>query len=292
MTKLSNMDLIQRILDKWNKGLSVSTPIYGVPRGGWNIAMLLDRMGYATQVNEPHAATIIVDDIIDSGSTRERWKKKYPDKQFWAPYDKTQEPNIPWVVFPWEGDSLQDGEDVVRRILQLLGENPAREGLIDTPKRVVKSWKELYAGYLMKPEDILSRHFKSDNDAMVICRDIEFYSTCEHHMIPFYGTVSIGYLPKGTVVGLSKLARLVECFARRLQIQEQLTSQIATALMKAVPDALGTGVVIRAKHLCMCGRGISKQGSSMVTSAMLGKFRDDPAVRSEFLQLINNSTSA
>ena len=154
-----------------------------------------------------------------------------------------------------------------------------------TTSRVVRSFTELYSGYKGNPEEVLSRTFESESDEMVICRDIEFYSTCEHHMIPFFGTFSIGYLPKGQVVGLSKLARLIEVYCRRLQIQEQLTRQVAGALAK-VAGVRGVGVVVRAKHLCMCGRGVSKQSSSMVTSAMLGEFREDPSVRSEFLRLI------
>lgn len=288
MRKLSVAEIRTKIQAEWPddwRAREKGPTVYGVPRGGWNIAFMLDRMELAVQVNTPEEAEVIVDDVIDGGETRKKWEGLYPGKDFWAPYDKILNPLLPWLVFPWEGERDLDAEDTVRRILQLIGENPKREGLLDTPKRVVKSWKELFAGYSQKPEEILSRVFTSDSDEMVICKDIEFYSMCEHHMIPFYGKASIGYLPKGKVVGLSKLARLVDCFARRLQIQEQLTSQIAKAIKEHVPGALGVGVVVQAKHLCMCGRGVGKQGSSMVTSAMLGKFREDPAVRAEFLEL-------
>lgn len=284
--KLSNQELRARIRDYWSAPWSESGRyVYGVPRGGWNIAEIISSMNLGAQVDEPEQATIIVDDIIDSGATRDKWLQRFPDKKFWAPFDKTIDPNIPWVVFPWEESAEVDAEDIVRRQLEFIGEDPKRPGLIDTPKRVVKAWSELFNGYGQDPADLLSRVFPSDNDAMVVCRDIEFYSTCEHHLIPFYGTASLGYLPKGKVIGLSKMARLVDLFARRLQLQEQLTHQVAEVLNK-IPDALGAGVVVRAKHLCMCGRGVGKQGSSMVTSAMLGKFRDDPAVRSEFMGLI------
>lgn len=285
MKKLSKADLVNRIRSRWNVPISLPR-VFGVPRGGWGIAAILEELGLAVQVDTPEEAEVIVDDIIDSGKTRCRIALLFPDTIFWAPYDKTREGGIPWLVFPWEGSAQEDGEEMITRILQFIGEDPNRPGLLETPKRVVKSWGELFSGYKKTPEEVLGKVFDSDCDEMVICRDIEFYSTCEHHMIPFFGTVSIGYIPRGKVVGLSKLARLVEIYSRRLQIQEQFTQQIASAIMKYVPEALGAGVVVRAKHMCMCGRGVSKQGSSMVTSAMLGAFRQDATARSEFLRLI------
>lgn len=286
MLKLNAEKLEDRLLNTWP--WPANRPrVFGIPRGGWNIAYALSRLDLASIVDTPEEADVIVDDVIDSGKTREKYAELFPAIPFWAPYDKTAEPTkFPWIVFPWEGSGETDAEELVARILQYIGEDPKRPGLLETPKRVVKSWKELFSGYGKDPKEILGKVFESDSDEMVICRDIEFYSTCEHHMIPFFGTVSIGYIPKGKVVGLSKLARLVEIFARRLQIQEQMTQQIATAIMTHVPEALGAGVVVRAKHMCMCGRGISKQGSSMVTSAMLGAFKKEPMARSEFLRLI------
>ena len=172
--------------------------------------------------------------------------------------------------------------DLVEGILYAIGEDPHREGLRDTPSRVVKSWSTLFGGYQMNPKDILARRFNSENyDQMIVLRDIEMYSTCEHHMLPFFGKAHIAYLPNGHVVGLSKLARLVECYARRFQIQEKLTQQIADALVEHA-GAKGVGVMIEAQHLCMVARGVGKQNSVMVTTALRGAFTEQ-AVKEEFL---------
>ncbi|MCL2220597.1 MAG: GTP cyclohydrolase I FolE [Chitinispirillia bacterium] len=177
-------------------------------------------------------------------------------------------------------------EDTVKKIIESIGEDPAREGLADTPKRVSKAWGHLMQGYSQDPAGILGKAIFSEScDQMVIVKDIEVYSMCEHHMLPFFGKCHIGYIAKGRVYGVSKLARLVDCFSRRLQLQERLTRQIAESLMGPI-DAEGVGVVIEARHLCMMMRGVSKQNSVMVTSSMLGSFRDEPAARAEFLQLI------
>lgn len=180
-------------------------------------------------------------------------------------------------------------QEVVKMHLMGLGENIEREGLQDTPKRVVKSWNELYAGYNQNPEEILGTQFSTDKyDQMVICKDIEFYSTCEHHMLPFYGHCSIAYIPGEKVVGLSKLARLVDCFSRRLQIQEQLTDQIADALMEHLQPR-GVGVLMEAKHFCMVARGVRKQNSTMKTCSIRGVFTK-PEVKKEFLHLSNGES--
>jgi len=160
-----------------------------------------------------------------------------------------------------------------------------REGLQRTAFRVIKSFEEIFEGYLMDPRDILSRVFEEGHDSMVIVRDIPFYSTCEHHMIPFFGTVDIGYVPDGgRVVGLSKLARLVDCYAKRLQVQERMTGQIVDALEKYLHPR-GSMCVIRAEHLCMCARGIKKPGSQTITSSVHGVFAEKGDPRSEFLHL-------
>jgi GTP cyclohydrolase IA len=179
------------------------------------------------------------------------------------------------------------GESAIIKILDLLGEDRNRDGLLDTPSRVVKSWKELFAGYKMDPKEILSRQFEEAKaDEIIILKNIEMYSTCEHHMLPFFGKASVGYIPgNGKVVGLSKLARVVECFARRLQNQERITRQVAEAIAETL-QARAVGVVIEADHFCMRARGVGKQNSVMVTSCMLGRFREDPDARSEFLRLI------
>lgn len=175
---------------------------------------------------------------------------------------------------------------LVRDLLVELGEDPAREGLVKTPQRVAKSLAFLTRGYRQSLKAVVNgAKFTSGTNHMVILKDIELYSLCEHHLLPFYGTCAIGYISQGKVLGVSKLARIVDMFARRLQIQERMTEEIANAIM-AEAGAEGVGVVIRAKHLCMMMRGVEKQNSEMTTSAVLGSFRTDEKVRQEFLSLI------
>ena len=176
-------------------------------------------------------------------------------------------------------------EELIRNILEAIGEDPDREGLLDTPKRVVKSWETLFGGYHQRPEDVLTTQFNEDYKSMVICDNIEFYSTCEHHLLPFYGKCHIGYIPHKKIIGLSKMPRLVEVFSRRLQVQERLTEQIANSLMKFL-DPLGVGVIIQAKHFCMMSRGVQKQNSSMITSSVRGIFQE-LHVKQEFNRLLN-----
>ena len=173
-----------------------------------------------------------------------------------------------------------------RELLSGLGEDVQREGLVDTPTRAVKALKYLTRGYHLDLEEIVNNAmFASDNDEMVLLKDIELYSLCEHHVLPVIGKAHVAYLPNGRVIGLSKIARIVDMFAARLQIQENMTRQIAEAILK-VTEARGVAVVIEAKHMCMTMRGIEKQNSSMTTSVMLGAFREDPRTREEFLDLI------
>ena len=175
---------------------------------------------------------------------------------------------------------------LVRELLVELGEDPSREGLKKTPQRVAKSLVFLTRGYRQNVKTVVNgAYFKSGTNHMVILKDIELYSMCEHHMLPFYGKCAIGYISRGKVLGVSKLARIVDMFARRLQIQERMTEEIAEAVMNE-SRAEGVGVVIRAKHLCMMMRGVEKQNSEMTTSAVLGSFRSDERVRQEFLSLI------
>ena len=175
---------------------------------------------------------------------------------------------------------------LVRELLVELGEDPGREGLRKTPERVAKSLSYLTRGYRQNLKKVVNgAKFTSGTNHMVILKDIELYSLCEHHMLPFYGKCAIGYISKGKVLGVSKLARIVDMFARRLQIQERMTEEIANAIMSEA-GAEGVGVVIRAKHLCMMMRGVEKQNSEMTTSAVLGTFRSDEKVRQEFLSLI------
>ncbi|MBN1131379.1 MAG: GTP cyclohydrolase I FolE [Chitinispirillaceae bacterium] len=177
-------------------------------------------------------------------------------------------------------------EKIIRQLLSAIGENPRRHGLIKTPARVKRAYEFLMQGYAQDPAGILkSAVYTEECNHMIIVRDIEVYSMCEHHLLPFFGKCHIGYIAKNRVYGVSKLARLVDCFARRLQVQERLTQQIAASLEKPI-DAQGVGVVIEARHLCMMMRGVQKQNSRMVTSAMLGCFRKKQSTRMEFLNLI------
>jgi len=179
-------------------------------------------------------------------------------------------------------------EDLVREMIVRLGEDPAREGLVRTPSRVHRAYEYLMKGYKEDPEAMLKNAlFTVTYDEMVIVKDVEMFSLCEHHMLPFFGKVHVAYIPNGKVIGLSKIPRLIEIFSRRLQIQERLTTQIAETIQKAIQPQ-GVGVVIEARHLCMMMRGVEKQHSAAVTSSMLGCFRDEQETRTEFLSLIRN----
>jgi len=179
-------------------------------------------------------------------------------------------------------------EAQVRGILEELGEDPSREGLEKTPARVARAYEFLTRGYRQDPKRVINGAlFVEDYSEMILCRDIDFFSLCEHHLLPFFGKAQVAYIPKNHIVGLSKMARLVEVFARRLQVQERLTTQVATTLMEEL-DALGVGVVLKAEHLCMRMRGVEKQNSVVVTSAMLGTFRTHQATRQEFMTLLQN----
>jgi GTP cyclohydrolase I len=187
---------------------------------------------------------------------------------------------------PKPGDPIAD---LVESLLVELGEDPDRQGLKATPERVARAMRELTDGYGIKPEDVVADAiFDQDYDEMVVVKDIAFYSLCEHHMLPFFGSVHVGYLPKGKVIGLSKIPRLVEVFSRRLQIQEQLTREIAEAINTTLAPK-GVGVVVEARHLCMEMRGVETPGGHMMTSCMLGTFRRDPRTRAEFLELVRGS---
>lgn len=178
-----------------------------------------------------------------------------------------------------------------RAILNAVGETPTREGLLKTPERAAKAMAYLTEGYGQSVDKIVNNAiFQSENDQMVIVRDIELYSLCEHHLLPFIGKCHVAYLPNGRVLGLSKIPRLVDMYARRLQIQENLTKQIGDSIQQ-VTDAKGVAVVIEAKHLCAMMRGVGKQNSVMTTSMMLGRFRDDPRTRQEFLTLIRPASA-
>lgn len=181
----------------------------------------------------------------------------------------------------------EEFEHAIRKVLELLGEDPNREGLLKTPKRVAKALKFLTEGYEQNPEEILGEAlFTTSNDEMVLVRDIEFYSMCEHHMLPIIGRAHVAYIPDGKVVGLSKIPRIVNVYARRLQIQEQMTEQIADAILNTI-NPKGVAVVVHARHMCMEMRGVEKVNSTTVSSALRGLFKSDERTRSEFYNLIN-----
>ena len=188
------------------------------------------------------------------------------------------------------GDGV-DGERIRAAVVELLeavGDDPAREGLAETPRRIAGMYAEVFGGLAIDPAEYLQVGFEVAHDEMVILRNIPFYSMCEHHLLPFHGEAHVGYLPQGRVVGISKLARVVEAYARRPQLQERLTSQVAETIM-GVLDADGVAVVVEAEHLCMTMRGVRKPGSRMVTSAMRGQFKRSSVTRSEFLALVHGS---
>lgn len=177
----------------------------------------------------------------------------------------------------------QSIEHSIREIFTFIGDNPEREGLIETPARMIKSWDKLFGGYKQNPEDIMKTFTEGACDEMVILKDIEFYSTCEHHFLPFFGKINIAYIPNGRVIGISKLARLIEIYARRLQIQERLVEQIANSIEKALMP-LGVFVMCEAQHFCMTSRGVEKQNSKMITSSLRGIFKTLES-RNEALEL-------
>lgn len=174
---------------------------------------------------------------------------------------------------------------LAKELIKEIGEDPEREGLKKTPDRIAKSFEKIFGGYGKKPAEILTEFDGEDYDEMIICKDIDFYSNCEHHLQPFYGKVSIGYIPNKKIIGISKLPRIVEIFSRRLQNQERLTMQIANTLNELLKPK-GVGVVLKAKHLCMMARGVEKQNTLMITSSCTGLFKNNAKTRSEFLRLI------
>lgn len=265
------------------KPLLSGKKIYGIPRGGKIVEYLAAKLVGAIPVSTPLEAELFVDDLIDSGRTAKRWMDAFGIPTIPA-YEKK---GTKWVVFPWEESDGKDIGETVERIIEWIGVDLESDGLRETPGRVVNAMQTLYSGYAQDPREIL-KWFEDDSDEMIIARDIEFYSTCEHHMLPFFGTAHIAYIPRGRVLGISKIARLVDCFARRLQIQERLTRQIGKAIALGDGHGVqGVGVVLKGKHLCMMSRGVQKQNSEIVTSYLSGVFRDKPESRAEFMRLID-----
>jgi GTP cyclohydrolase I len=267
--------------------------LYGVPRGGvpaayaLQHALLLRENCGSVVVQDPRMADFIIDDIEDSGATRAKYKERYPSTDFLPLFYARGV----WHVFPWENDENtgtdQSATDIPIRLLQYIGEDVTRGGLKDTPQRFLKAWKEYTCGYGIDPGSLLKTFQDGGEkvDEMVLVRDIPVYSHCEHHLAPMFGVAHVAYIPDGQVLGLSKFARLVNVFARRLQVQERMTQQIAHALNEAL-QPLGVGVVLELRHLCMESRGVSIQGSSTTTSCLLGALKKDVSARAEFMRLV------
>jgi len=277
-----------------SEGAPLPVMLYGVPRGGipaaYAVQSCLHHRGHPCEiVDSAQAAHYIIDDIVDSGATMDRHSEH--DLPFLALFTPANKPDG-WLVFPWEQKDGESGaEDIPIRLLQYLGEDPTRGGLKETPKRFLKAWDHYSSGYDQKPEDILKvfEDGAESYDEMVLVKDIPVYSHCEHHLAPFFGVAHVGYIPDGRIVGLSKLSRLVDIYARRLQVQERLTSQIANALEEHLKP-LGVAVVVECRHLCMESRGIQRQGSATVTSAMRGAMREAHEARAEFLTLLGRKS--
>lgn len=281
-----------RIMANENDATRTRILAYPVPRGGIHAAQAIKAEMAAMDgpelvlTDSLPIADIIIDDLIDSGKTKDRITKQY-NKPFITLIDKRNFSHDNWIEFPWErAQSETPAADSIVRLLQYIGENPQREGLLETPARVIKAYDEMFSGYKTDPKSIIKVFEEDSCDEMVLLRNIEFYSVCEHHMLPFFGTAHVAYIPNGKIVGLSKLARLVDIFSRRLQVQERLTTQITETLDELLQPA-GSACVMEAQHFCMLCRGVRKQNSSMVTSSLTGAFRQ-PAVRAEFFSMVNH----
>lgn len=270
--------------------------VWGVPRGGIPAAYALaaTNSNRFQVVDTPEHADLIVDDLIDSGATCVRFAGLYPHLPFSALFAKRPIGGVcvgaiarvhEWLVFPWEASAAASSEDIFTRLIEFVGDDPARPGLKETPARAAKAWEYWSSGYIANPAETL-KHFEDGAeryDQLVLQRSIPVYSHCEHHLAPFFGVAHIAYIPDGRIVGLSKISRLVDIFSRRLQVQERLTCQIADALMEHLKPK-GVGVVLECRHLCMESRGVQRQGTETLTSALRGVMGEAGA-RSEFLAL-------
>ena len=266
------------------------TGVYGVPTGGAPVALMVANEMGLPMLEGPIAGALVVDDLVDTGRTLAPYFKQgvaAVDALYRKPWSPPEiaphaELRAGWLRFPWERDQGEPVDAVVR-LLQYLGEDPTRDGLLDTPRRVVKALRELTAGYHTDIASILTTTFDVAYDGLVVVSRIPFHSLCEHHMLPFTGHATVGYVPRDRVVGLSKLARLVDAYARRLQVQERMTTQIADALDQHLAP-LAAGVIITANHTCMSMRGIQRE-AEMRTSSLRGTLDTDTDLRHEFLAL-------
>jgi GTP cyclohydrolase I len=280
--------------------------VFGVPRGGVPAALaLVNAMNQklharvVSLVDVADDADLLVDDLVDSGATRDRVRSRL-QRPFASLITKRAEQDVrdgyllygdersehEWIVFPWEATVQSSAEDIFIRLLEFIGENPNREGLKETPARAIRAWREWTQGYAYAPTEVLKSFEDGANnyDEMVLVRSIPVYSHCEHHLAPFFGFAHVAYIPDKKILGLSKLSRLVEIFSRRLQVQERLTTQIAEALNEGLMPK-GVGVMVRCRHLCMESRGIERSKLVTVTTALRGVFAQGPA-REEFLQAV------
>jgi len=274
-TKITWEQIYNR-LEEVTKHLPKNTKYYGVPRGGQVVAGMT-----GNAVDNINDADIIIDDLIDSGATEARYKKH--KKPFIALIDKRNELKGEWLVFPWEltENGIETVEDNVTRLLQYFGEDTNREGLQETPKRFVKFFTEF-----LNPPKWECTTFESEGyDEMIVQTNIPFHSLCEHHIAPFFGTATIAYIPNKRIVGLSKLARTLETFARRLQNQERITMQVAEFLWDELQPK-GVAVQLTAKHMCMEMRGVKKHNTHTTTTKLIGVFKDESSCRQEFLTAI------
>lgn len=272
--------------------------VYGIPRGGIPVAMALSEELKIPLLSDPIPGCLVVDDVVDSGKTLQPFLKKHFTAALHLKSRVPQElrpdvctsiiPQNTWINYWWEKKEkgTEGVQDNITRILQYIGEDPSREGLKETPGRVMESFNTLYGGYKEDPKSIIKTFSDSEGyDEIVLLKNIEMYSTCEHHMLPFFGKCHIAYIPGGKVIGISKLARLMEVFSRRLQIQERIGQQITRVLMEEL-QAQAAACIIEAQHFCMTSRGIQKQNSIMTTSSMKGLFLTESAARVELMRLI------
>ena len=268
-----------------------SVLLYGIPRGGsapaYAVSAALNAKGVENiLVSRPSQADIFIADISDSESMLEGWCDKYAGKPLYTLFDEELD-GLKKYVFPWEKQERENDYGIPLRLLEFIGEDTTRGGLQETPERFLKAWKFWTKGYDQNPSEVLKafEDGAEDYDQMVLVKNIPVYSHCEHHLAPFFGVAHVGYLPNKRIVGLSKINRLVDIFARRLQVQERLTSQIASALQEEL-NPLGVAVILECRHMCMESRGVCQQGHSTTTSSMHGIFRTEQAAREEFIQLI------
>ncbi len=270
--------------------------IFGIPRGGIPLAVGLSEKLNLHLVSKPNLKTLIVDDIVDSGKTRLRYKqnqfasihvKTYTPEDFRPQYYLYQTDK--WIDYFWETNESTIEDHIIRQI-QYIGEDPCRQGMIETPKRIVASWGEIFQGYKQDPESVF-KTFEDEQEqfgGLVYLKGIEFYSICEHHWLPFFGQAFVAYIPNGPVIGVSKLARLLDIYARRFQMQERIGEQVTNSLMKHL-NPVGAACLTEAKHLCISCRGVKKQHAIMGYSSMKGVFLDDSnkgiAARNELMAL-------